>query len=119
MNPDVINLFSPIGMPKVVQTGSGTIVAPAATSTNSPQSNDVVIPHNLGTKDIIVSLTATFTYGSLSTSRVLAPWISNDGRKSLDVVWDTNNITIRASSSTAGSAESATTFNFNYNIIML
>lgn len=116
VNSKRVNLASDLSMPKVVGGGSGTITAPA---TSSVASNTEIIPNIFKTSNLIVALTATFKYGSLSTQRTQAPWISNDGRKSLDVTWNDDNIYIRATSSTAGAPEVATTFNYTYNIIML
>lgn len=117
--PETVNLLSKMGIVKVVGSGSGTVTAPSATSSNSPQSNTVTIPNVYGTSDIIVACTATVTFGGLATQRTQAPWVSNDGRKAFDCTWDENNIYIRATSSTVGSSESATTFNYTYNIIMM
>ena len=118
MNPNSVDIFSQIPMLKVVDSGSGTVTAPAATSSNSPQSATVQIPNVYGTTDIIVVCTATFTYGSLATQRTVAPWVSSDGRKAFDCTWNDDFIYIRATSYTGGANEPATTFTYTYNVLM-
>lgn len=116
MKVDLLALFSEIPALKLVKTGSGTIVAPA---TSSSASNLLTIPHGLGTTNLVwsVAANASAVYGS--TRFVNAPWTVSDGRVSIDAYVDANNLYIKATSSTAGSPTPNYTFPFTYSLILV
>lgn len=118
MNIDKVALASSKASLKVISSAGGSITAPAATSVNSPQSNIVTIPHNQGNTDVLFSVIADATNVYGSTRYVTAPWSTPDGRISIDAYIDVDNLYIKATSSTAGSPQAATSFTYYYNIII-
>ena len=92
---------------KIIDVKTGSIIAPATSGTAS---NEVVIPHGLGNDELIVYLTAKWS----STNRyVTSPWTTPDGKYGIKVSFDTTNVYITAYSSTAGTPNPATTFDYN------
>lgn len=86
---------------------TGTITAPA---TPTSASNEIPIPHGLGNDELIPELVATWS--GFPGKTVIAPYATGDGRVALDVSWDETYVYITASSSTAGSPQLATTFDY-------
>lgn len=98
---------------KLVDAGSGSVVAP---STASIAQNTVVIPHGLGTVDKVFWTVSAFN--TIFTQYVNAPFTTPDGRIALDAFIDSTNLYIRATSQTAGAPQDASTFNFTYTILI-
>lgn len=98
---------------KLVDSGVGTIVAPEATSIAQ---NTVTIPHGLGTVDkVFWSVSAINTLYELY---ITTPFATPDGRVAIDAFIDSTNLYIRATSQTAGSPQEASTFTYQYNILI-
>jgi hypothetical protein len=120
MNLDAVALATERASLKVVNSAPipGTITAPAATSSNSPQSSIVQVSHGQNSSDVIINLIADGINVYGSTRYITAPWATPDGRISLDVYVDSDNVYIKAISSTAGTAQPATTFNYHFDILI-
>lgn len=118
MNIERIALASSKASLKVIETSSGSITAPAATSSNSPQSNIITVPHGQGNTDVLFSVIANASNVYGSTRYVTAPWSTPDGRISIDAYIDADNLYIKATSSTAGSDQPATNFTYYYTILI-
>lgn len=118
MNIDQVALASFLPALKVVKTGSGTITAPAATSSNSPQSNVATIPHDQNSNNVFfaVIINGSAVYGS--TRYINTPWSTPDGRVSVTPYVDGQNLYIKATSSTAGADQPATSFPYIYTILI-
>ena len=100
---------------KLVDTDTGTIIAPP---TASSASNTVTIPHNCDTTDLIWAVVASTGDIFASTRYVTTPFSTPDGRVQLIAYIDDTNLYIKATSSTAGSPEDGATFSYRYFILM-
>lgn len=116
MNINDVALYSENAALKLVERGTGTIIAPA---TSTSASNTNIIFHGLDTTDIMWSVAANSFFVSASNTYVTIPWSSSDGRISIDAYIDKNNLYIKATSSTAGSPQPATSFDYSYTIILI
>lgn len=108
MDSSKVALTSKLSALKLIDTPiTGTITAPA---TASFASNEVAIPHGLGNDELLPSLTAKWS--GFPGKIISAPYATGDGRVALEVSWDDTNVYITATSSTAGSPQPATTFDY-------
>ena len=118
MDISKVALASSIAALKVVASGVGTITAPAATLSNSPQSNLIVIPHNQIDSNVIPSviINTSALYGYNSYTQI--PFSTPDGRTAIDTYVDNTNVYIKATNSTAGSPQSSMSFPYTISIII-
>ena len=118
MNIDNVAFGTEVSSLKDVLSGSGVISSPYATSSSSPASNIVTIPHNQMTNNVIPSVTINTqsVFGRVGYSSL--PWSTRDGRTSVDVYVDDTNIYIKASSFTAGMPQDPQSFAYTYIVLI-
>ncbi len=114
MNQEDIILDAASSSLKHIGSGTGTIVGPA---TSSSDSNMVTIPHGMATANLIWSVTAS-SPDILSGKYISTPYITGDGRVALNAHVDATNLYIVATNSTAGAPQPAVTWTYIYNIIL-
>lgn len=118
MNLDHVALSSSRASLKVIDSGSGGIVAPLATSVNSPQSTTITIAHNQNSTDVLFAVSADVSAIYGGTRYTTLPWVTPDGRNSIDAYIDSTNLYIKASNSTAGADEPARSYTYYYTILI-